>query len=64
MALKESPTFNSSQWSVIKYPEVNPASISGFDVGIWKCMVILTALTILLRILSLFFLKVLVSKFQ
>lgn len=64
MTLQESPTFNSSQWAVIKYPEVNPAAISGFDVGIWKCMVILTALTILLRLLSLFFLKVLVSKFQ
>jgi hypothetical protein len=62
--MSNGPQFNSSQWAVIKYPEVNPADIQGFDVGIWKCLVILFALSILLRLLSLFFLKVLVSKFQ
>ncbi len=61
---QDSPGFNSSQWQVIKYPEINPADVSGFDVGIWKCLVILVALTIFLRILSLIFLKLLVSKFQ
>lgn len=64
MMVKESPGFNSSQWEVIKYPEINPAEVSGFDVGLWKCLVILAALSIFLRILSLIFLKLLVSKFQ
>lgn len=63
MMMSNSSTFNSSQWTVIKYPEVNPADVSGFDLGIWKCMVILVALAIFLRILSLIFLKLLVSKF-
>jgi ABC-type transport system involved in multi-copper enzyme maturation permease subunit len=64
MMLKDGPGFNSSQWIVTKYPEINPAVISGFDVGVWQCLVILLALTIALRILSLIFLKLLVSKFQ
>ena len=44
--------------------EVNPKIFMGFDVGMWKCLVILTAITIGLRIFSLIFLKLLVSKFQ
>ena len=35
MILKDSPGFNSSQWMIKKYPEINPASVSGFDVGLW-----------------------------
>ena len=59
-----SSTFNSSQWNIVKYPEVNPATVAGFDVGLWKCLVIMVGLMIGLRILSLIFLKLLVSKFQ
>ena len=59
-----SKSFNESEWKVVLYPEVNPAAISNFEVGLWRCLVILAALTIFLRILSLFFLKVFLSKFQ
>ena len=30
-----SSAFNSSEWNIIKYPEINPASIQGFNVGLW-----------------------------
>ena len=56
--------FNSTMWTVTHYPEVNPVQMMGFDVGMWKCLIILAALTIGLRVLSFIFLKVLVSKFQ
>ena len=35
----------------------------GFEVGMWRCLVVLAALTIFLRLLSMIFLKLLVSKF-
>lgn len=55
---------NMTQYSIEKYPEVNPVEAAGFDVGLWKCLVILAALTVALRILSLIFLRLLVTKFQ
>jgi len=50
-------------WNVMKYPEINPAEPAGFDLGLWKCIVILGAITIAFRFLSMIFLKLLVSKF-
>jgi len=42
---------------------INPMTFLGQDVGFWKCLVILAALTVGIRILSFIFLKLLVSKF-
>jgi hypothetical protein len=38
--------------------------MAGFDVGMWRCLVILAALTVALRAFSFIFMKLLVSKFQ
>ena len=48
----------------IQTATVNPMSYLGQDVGLWKCLVILAALTVGLRILAYIFLKILVSKLQ
>jgi hypothetical protein len=50
-------------WNVMKYPEINPVVPAGFDLGVWKCIVILAAITIAFRFFSMIFLKLLVSKF-
>ena len=47
-----------SQWKVLQSPEENPAGIMGFNVGMWKCLVILVALTVVCRLMSMFLLKV------
>ena len=44
--------------------EMNPKYFLDFDIGMWKCLVILAAMTVILRGLSLLFLKLLISKFQ
>lgn len=59
-----SSSFNSSQWEIEQYPEQNPKTQLSFELGIWKCCVILAALLIIFKLLALFFLKVLVKKFQ
>jgi hypothetical protein len=51
-------------WKVIQYPQVNPVELAGFNIGMWKCLVVLAALTVGLRIISFVCLKMLVSKFQ
>jgi hypothetical protein len=51
-------------WNVLKYPEINPADGGGFDIGLWKCLVILACITVFLRLLSMVCLKLLVSRFQ
>ncbi len=53
-----------STWEVYKYPESNPASIGGFDMGLWKCLVILACITVAFRLFSLGCLKLLVNRFQ
>jgi hypothetical protein len=44
--------------------ESNPRILLGFHIGMWRCLVVLASIAILLRLVSLFFLRVLVSKFQ
>jgi hypothetical protein len=56
-------SFNISNYNVIQYPSANPDDLLGFNVGMWKCLVILAGLAIALRILSVIFLRLLVSKF-
>ena len=51
-------------WKIMQYPEINPSVGAGFDVGLWKCLVILAAITIFFRLLSMVCLKLLVSRFQ
>lgn len=43
---------------------MNPSAYQDMNVGMWQCLVILAGLTVVIRILSFFFLKMLVSKFQ
>lgn len=62
-AFANNHTMDQSGWKIIKYPEQNPKVIMNFDVGFWKCLVILAALTVGLRLFSMFFLKLLVSRF-
>ena len=50
-------------WKVLKYPEFNPADAGGFDIGLWKCLVILACITIAFRLFSMVCLKLLVSRF-
>ena len=57
-------SFNTTGYTVLDYPQVNPMGMLGFNVGMWRCLVILAGLTIALRITSVICLKVLVSKFQ
>ena len=46
-------------------PQVtDPLEIMGFNVGLWRCLVVLASMTVLLRGFSLLFLKLLISKFQ
>lgn len=59
-----SASIDTTKWEIIHYPEVNPVSYAGFNVGLWRCLVILAALIVALRIMSFFFMKLLVSKFQ
>jgi ABC-type multidrug transport system permease subunit len=63
-AMRNSGNFNISDFKVIQQPEVNPTEVSGFDVGLWQSLVILAALTVGLRFISYFFLRLFVSKFQ
>jgi hypothetical protein len=56
--------FDASKWLIEKYPEANPKTQLGFDTRIWRCCVIMVALAIAFKTLSLIFLKVLVKKFQ
>ena len=55
---------NTTYWTEIQNPQLNPEVYMNQNVGMWQCLVILAALTIGLRILSFIFLKLLVSKFQ
>ena len=55
---------NTTYWTEIQNPQLNPETYMNQTVGMWQCLVILAALTIALRILSFIFLKLLVSKFQ
>ena len=63
-ASNQTATFNQSQWQVLQQPELDPAGPMGFNVGLWKCLVVLAALTVGLRVMSYFFMRLLVSKFQ
>ncbi len=55
---------NITQYKVVQYPESNPVDSAGWDLELWRCLVVLAGLTVALRLLSLIFLKLMVSKFQ
>ena len=55
---------NSTYWQEIQAPEVNPRNFMDQNVGLWQSLLILASLALALRIMSLYFMKKLVSKFQ
>ena len=55
---------NSTYWQEIQAPEVNPRNLMDQNVGLWQSLLILASLALALRIMSLYFMKKLVSKFQ
>ena len=59
-----SKSLNTTDWVVVQYPEMNPKEPLGFNVGMWKCLMLLAIISVVLRFLALFFIKVLIKKFQ
>lgn len=57
-------SLNSTEWKIMLYPQVNPIEVGGFNLGLWKCLVILAGLTVAFRVFSMICLKLLVTKFQ
>ena len=57
------PQNNASQLRLAQY-QMSPVEHMSFNVGLWKCLVVLAAIAVLFRLVSSFFLRVLVSKFQ
>lgn len=44
--------------------QYNPRLFMGFNVGMWKCLLLLACFAVILRIISLIFLRLLITKFQ
>jgi ABC-2 type transporter len=62
--LLQNPNFNITDWKIVQMPEINPKDVLNFDVGLWKCLLLLAVISIAMRIASFIILKLLVRKFQ